>query len=142
MVFICHASEDSAHAQRIAEGLRKAGIGTWFDQENLRGGDRWDGLIERTIKREVEYVVVLQSEAMKLKDIGYVNREINFAIDRQRDYRPPRVFLIPAFVDQIDNKLDLLEIDEVQSVNVTPTAGVTDLVRAIRRDLDQQGRLG
>lgn len=142
VVFICHASDDAAYAQKVADGLRRAGIGTWLDKENLRGGADWDNEIERTIKREVDYVVVLQSQAMKVKDVGYVNREIDSAIDRQRDYRPPRVFLIPAYIDHIDSKLDLLKIDRLQSVDITPTAGVTDLVRAIMRDLSQQGRLG
>lgn len=139
-VFICHASEDAATAERIADELRAAGINTWFDRENLRGGDRWDDLIERTIRREVDYVVILQSAAMLAKDVGYVNREINFALDRQRDYRPPRVFLIPAFIDHADHRLDLLAIERLQSVDVTPPAGVTDLVRAIMRDVNLQGR--
>ena len=141
-VFICHASEDAAHAQRIADGLRSAGIATWLDKENLRGGDRWDDMIEQTLKREVSYVVVLQSQAMKLKDVGYVNREISIAIDRSRDYRVPRVFLIPAVIDHPDNKLELLDLQRLQSVDVTPAAGVTDLVRAIMRDLSLQGRIG
>lgn len=142
VVFICHASEDAAHAERIAHDLRTAGIDTWFDKENLRGGDRWDDMIERTIKRDVDYVVVLQSEAMKQKEVGYVNREIHLALARQHEYRAPRVFLIPAYVDGIDSKLDLIELDRLQSVDVTPSAGVTDLVRAIMRDLSLQGRLG
>ena len=140
VVFICHASEDAGEARRIAAGLRAAGIGTWVDRQNLRGGDRWDDMIERTIKKEVDYVAVLQSAAMKSKDVGYVNREIDMALDRQRDYRLPRVFLIPAIIDDAMNRLDALEIDRLQSVDLTPTAGVGDLVRAIVRDLDLQGR--
>jgi hypothetical protein len=140
IVFICHAFEDAEIARQIAEGLRAAGIGTWVDKENLRGGDRWDDMIELTIDREVDYVVVLQSAAMKAKDVGYVNREIGMALDRQRDYRPPRVFLIPAIIDDPVNRLKGFEIERLQSVDITPAAGLSALVRAIVRDLDLRNR--
>lgn len=141
-VFVCHANEDAEYARDISDGLRSAGINTWLDKQNLRGGDDWNDEIEKMIRRDVDYVVVLQSQAMKLKDVGYVNREINLALDRQRDYRPPRTFLIPAFIDHPDNKLDLLGMERLQSVDATPTSGVTDLVRSIMRDLTMQARLG
>jgi hypothetical protein len=134
-VFICHASEDAEHARRIADGLRASGIATWVDKENLRGGAQWSKEIERTI-RNVNYVVVVQSSAMKGKDVGYVNREIDMALDRQREYRFPRVFVIPTVVEGDENRLDLAEFEQLQSVDVSPAAGVSDLVRAIFRDLD------
>jgi len=140
VVFICHASEDADEARRIAEGLRAAGIQTWVDKENLRGGVRWSDMIDRTIRDEVDYVVVLQSPAMKAKDEGYVNREIDAALERQRDFRYPRVFLIPAVIDDPQNRLDIPRLVDLQWVDVSPAAGLSSLVRAIRLDLDHQQR--
>jgi hypothetical protein len=43
-VFLSYASEDASAAQRIAEGLRSAGIEVWFDREELRAEmlrERW-----------------------------------------------------------------------------------------------------
>ena len=49
-VFVSHASEDSAAAQRICAALRAAGVEVWLDQSELRGGDAWDQMIRRQIK--------------------------------------------------------------------------------------------
>lgn len=138
VVFICHASEDAEMARQVAEGLLAAGIGAWLDKDNLRGGVSWDDMIEHTLKEEVQYVTVLQSEAMLHKDVGYVNKEINIALDRQSYYRRGRAFLIPAIIDDPANSLDAF--DQLQSVNLVPPAGVSELVKAIRRDLDAQAR--
>ena len=138
VVFICHASEDAETARQVADGLRAAGIGAWLDKDNLRGGVDWDDMIEHTLKEEVQYVAVLQSKAMLHKDVGYVNKEINIALDLQSYHRVPRVFLIPAIIDDPANSLAMLK--GLQSVNLVPPAGVIELVKAIRRDLDAQAR--
>jgi hypothetical protein len=138
VVFICHANEDAEMALQVAAGLRAAGIGAWLDKDSLRGGTDWNDTVERLLKDEVQYVAVLQSEAMLHKDVGYVNKEINLALDRQSFHRAPRVFLIPAIIDDPTNRLDIL--GHLQSVNVAPPAGVSELVKAIRRDLDFQMR--
>jgi hypothetical protein len=140
IVFICHASEDKAVAQRVADGLQSAGIDTWFDKHDLHGGDEWDARIRSMIRDRVDYVVVLQSESLRRKDVGYVNREIELAIDRQREYRPPRRFLVPVVIDHLDNRLDNLE--QWQSVDLTTAGGIEDLVRAINRDRSLQDRQG
>ena len=138
VVFICHAHEDAEIALQIAADLRAVGIGAWLDKDSLRGGADWNDTLERVLKDEVQYVAVLQSAAMLHKDVGYVNKEINIALDRQSFHRPPRVFLIPAIIDDPANRLEILS--HLQSVNVTPAAGVSELVKAIRRDLDVQVR--
>ena len=51
----------SGACRRRAAG---AGIRTWVDKANLRGGDRWNDVIEETISRRNPYVVVLQSAAL------------------------------------------------------------------------------
>jgi len=138
VVFICHANEDADAALEVAEGLRAAGIGAWLDKDSLRGGEAWNDTVERLLKEDVQYVAVLQSSAMFHKDVGYVNKEINLALDRQSFHRPPRVFLIPVIIDDPVNRLEMLS--HLQSVNVAPPAGVTELVKTIRRDLDVQMR--
>ncbi len=44
-VFISYAREDSVAADRLAEALRSHGLEVWFDQNELAGGDAWDGKI-------------------------------------------------------------------------------------------------
>jgi hypothetical protein len=135
-VFICHASEDRAVAERVAGQLEDNGIRSWLDRHELIGGDEWDARIRHTIQEEVDYVAVLQSASLLAKTRGYVNREISLALDRQHEYRPPSRFVIPAYIDDPANTLDLL--DEWQSVDLRSDVG--ELVRAIRRDVAKRDR--
>jgi TIR domain len=48
-VFLSYASQDAEAAQRICEALRTAGIGVFFDQNSLRGGDAWELKIRHEI---------------------------------------------------------------------------------------------
>jgi hypothetical protein len=137
-VFLCHASEDKQFAKRVSDGLEANGIGTWLDRDQLRGGDQWDSRIRQTIGEAVDYVVVLQSASLRAKDVGYVNREINLALDRQLEYRPPRRFLIPAVIDDPTNCLD--ELRHLQTADLATEHGLDELVRVIKRDLDLQVR--
>jgi hypothetical protein len=139
LVFLCHASEDKPFVQQVSDGLRANGIDTWFDRDDLAGGDDWDPKIRRVLD-EVDYVVVLQSASLRAKEVSYVNREIDLALDRQQLYRAPRVFVIPAVIDSFDNAL--YELQDLQWVDLTVPSGLDSLVRAIRRDLNHQARAG
>jgi hypothetical protein len=134
---LCHAHEDAAFAHALSRGIRENGINVWLDKDDLRGGDRWDDAIERTLA-DVQYVVVLQSKSLRAKDVGYVNKEINLAIERQAYYRRPRIFLIPAIIDSPDSQID--DLKSLQSVDLSAPDGVNELVRTIRRDVDIAGR--
>ena len=87
--------------------------------------------IERVLE-EVDYVVVLQSESLQAKVIGYVNRELSLALDRQLRYRPPRIFVIPTIIDSWDSRLD--ELADLQSVDLTTPEGIDSLLKMISRD--------
>jgi TIR domain/SIR2-like domain len=137
-VFICHAHEDAAFAAQVATGLQTNNINVWLDKDSLRGGDDWDAAIERVLQEEVQYVVVLQSESLKAKDVGYVNKEIDLALKHQAYYRPPRIFLIPTIIDSARSELDLLSA--YQFVDLTTTDGINELVKTINRDLDAASR--
>ncbi len=129
-VFLCHASEDRSSAREIHDALKRAGIDPWLDRQALRGGDRWDALIESTIK-EVDYFVVLNSRSLaaKSREASYVNKEINEALEA-RKWRLVRNFIIPVTID--DAPL-LAPLAEYHAVDLAAPNGLRDLVRAIKR---------
>jgi TIR domain/SIR2-like domain len=133
-VFMCHSHTDAAFAADLSRKLRENNINVWLDVDNIRGGDQWDPLIERTLQHDVQYVVVLQSAGLKAEMVGYVNKEITIAISQQAYYRPPRIFLIPTIIDSVDNQLDLLS--RLQFVNLTSSDGIDKLIKTIKRDID------
>lgn len=137
-VYLSYASEDRRAVQEIARRLRENQINAWFDRDELAGGDRWDSRMRQTITEDVDYVVIVQSPNLLAKDVGYVNREINLALDRQREYRAPRRFVVPVVIGGPDNLLD--ELRHVQSVDVDEPSGVDEVVKAIRLDISYRVR--
>lgn len=133
VAFLCHASEDKDIAQHLAAELKANGIRPWLDNDELKGGEQWDRSIRRTIK-QVDYVVVIQSRSLLEKDVGYVNREITLALDRQHEFRDPRRFVIPITVHGPDVMLD--DLRELQSIDYSSDSGVDEVVRAINRDVE------
>jgi len=129
-VFISYASEDRVWAELIYEYLKKHDIEPWLDKDNLRGGDRWDSLIEQTIK-QIDYFVILQSESLVKKRVGYVNKEIYHALERQKQFRMPFRFIIPL---RIDKSTNIREIDFAQSIDITQVEHLGRLVEVITFD--------
>jgi TIR domain/SIR2-like domain len=128
-VFICHASEDQETAQAIHDQLVRAGMNPWLDRESLRGGDRWDALIESTIDT-VDYFVILNSRFLQLKAQGasYVNKELKVAL-RAEDRRLG-TFVIPV---KVDNTPLLPLLAKYHAIELSHQDGLRDLVRAIKR---------
>lgn len=134
-VFICHASEDKDHAASLYKTFEEAGIRPWLDKEKLRGGDDWNRCIEKTIK-QIDYFVVLQSRALANKRIGYVNREINSAMDRKKEFRKGSRFIIPVKIE----KCPLLEdVTDLQTVDLTDINNIKELTSTIKRDFAIRG---
>lgn len=109
-VFICHASEDKEYALKLYENLELKGIRPWLDKKSLLAGDQWDKQIKNEIKN-IDYFLVLNSKSLTNKFIGYVNMEINLALETQLRYRGGIRFIIPIIID--DSPL----IDEFQALH-------------------------
>lgn len=135
-VFICHANENKKYASFLYKKLEEAGLRLWLDRENLRGGDHWDKLIRKTVK-EVDYFIVLQSKAMAKKQIGYVNREINIALDRQEEFRRSIRFIIPVKIEECQK---LEELEHLQTIDLTEEANTKKLIATIKRDFERRTR--
>ncbi len=117
-VFICHANEDKKHAHTLYRLLKKAGMDPWLDLESLKPGDAWNNKIEEALEG-VDYVIVLNSKALASRHEGYVVREINCALERQKQFRREFRFIFPV---RIDDAPLLSEIAKFQCQDL-PMAG-------------------
>ncbi len=136
-VFICHASEDKETAAAIAAELRANGLTPWLDRERIYGGAEWDELIQRALKKDVQYVVVLRSKNFVEKSSGesYLNREIDTAVDRSKSFPDGAVFIIPVFID--DDRTEHAGLDQFQWIDYRGN-GVAELVSTIKRDIQEK----
>ena len=137
-VFLCHASEDGAFVATIAMHLRQNGINTWLDRNDLRGGSNWDTEIKRVLREEVHYVVVIQSAALMRKGVGYVNKELTQALERQQEYRGRLSFIIPVTIDPDRGSL-LEDLDHLHTVDLS-SGELDDLVKEINRQIEYAGK--
>lgn len=135
-VFICHANEDKNYAELLYKRLHNSGFELWLDKETLRGGDQWDLVIKKAIKKEIDYFLILQSQILAKKLVGYVNKEILEARERQKEFRFGIRFIIPVKIDDCPF-LEVLE--DLQTIDLTDENGFERLVQAIKRDFKKRG---
>jgi hypothetical protein len=89
-VFISYAKKDSEQADRMVRALEARGWTVWLDR-NLRGGERFDDVIEARLK-EAAAVVVLWTRHSVASD--WVKKEAAFANKLGR--------LVPVRLDDVD----------------------------------------
>lgn len=139
-VFICHAHEDKEFAADISKRLEKRNIEPWLDKKKIRGGVEWDALIEKTIKKDVDYFVVLQSKSLESMYEGYVNEEIELALRRQRRFRR-RPFIIPLKIDDC-NLMD--EFEDIQTIDMSDEEalddGINELVEVVIEEQQRRAK--
>jgi len=135
IVFLCHEQEDKDFAVQLYGELKESGIEPWIDKEDLKGGDRWEKVIERTINKEIDYLIILNSKALLGKGEGYVNTEIKFAIKRQLRFSGQLRFIIPIIIDGSDLRED---IEMLQGIVVNDPSDIDELVKAIKLDFKQR----
>lgn len=97
-VFLSYASQDAEAARKICEALRAAGVEVWFDQNELIGGDAWDGKIRKQISECALFVPVI-SAATQARLEGYFRLEWKLAAQRTQTMAEEKVFLLPVVID-------------------------------------------
>ncbi|MCR9246512.1 MAG: TIR domain-containing protein [bacterium] len=128
-VFICHASENAEIARRIHDELERKGLDPWLDKDDLRGGDQWSPLIEKTIDESDFFLLLNSAElAAKTKERAFVNKEINIALESKKWRRSE--YIVPVCLDK--TPLDPV-FEKYQHVDMTQDDGMKRLVRALKR---------
>jgi len=131
MVFLCYDTRDRERVRKVEEQLQTLGIGTWRDQQDLRGGDEWDRRIEQVVRKQVDYMLVLQTPNMLHRSESYIHKEIKEALARQDLFDQDQRFLIPAILEP---NAGLERLKYLQSADLTSDEGLRRLAKEIRDD--------
>ncbi|HYI12345.1 MAG TPA: toll/interleukin-1 receptor domain-containing protein [Thermoanaerobaculia bacterium] len=134
--FVSYASEDRDAVEQLAAQLEARGIDVWQDKQDLRAGDNWDNTLKDVISRRVDYVIVVQTEAMTSRVEGVFHREIAAALIRQGNMADFR-FVIPIKVGDCPM---LASLNHVHAIDVSAAGGIEALTTSIEEDW--QRRLG
>ncbi len=97
-IFISYARQDTVAADRLAEALRSHGLEVWFDQNELAGGEAWDGKIRSQI-RTCALLIPVVSANTQTRGEGYFRREWKLAAERTHDMAAGIPFLVPVVID-------------------------------------------
>ncbi|MBI5691391.1 MAG: TIR domain-containing protein [Verrucomicrobia bacterium] len=138
-VFLSYASQDVEAARRICGALREAGVEVWFDQSELRGGDKWDQNIRRQIRECALFAPVISANT-QARGEGYFRLEWKLAADRSHLMARDQMFFLPIVVD--DTPCQMARVpDEFHAVQWThlpggeTSPGFCERVKRILEDL-------
>jgi TolB-like protein len=119
--------------------LQAAGIETWFDKSELRGGDAWDRQIRERI-HDCRLFIALISAHTEARDEGYFRREWKLAVDRTHDMLEKKAFLLPVAIDATSERGAAVpdKFHEVQWTRLTAGEAPPEFVARIKRLLSTE----
>lgn len=96
-IFISYAKQDFALANKVYNDLHRFGFDAWIDSENLLPGQNWKTEISRAIRNSKFFLALLSQNSVN--KMGYVQKELNEAIEILDLIPPGQIYLIPAKLD-------------------------------------------
>lgn len=93
-VFICHSSEDKEIVRELYRNLKNDGFIPWLDDEDISPGMEWEIEIKKAIHTSNIILVCLSNNS--ISKIGYVQKEIKFALDRADEFPEGNIYIIPV----------------------------------------------
>jgi SIR2-like domain/TIR domain len=115
-VFISYAREDSPEAERLYRDLKNAGAKPWIDKEEIRAGENWDLALSKAIKNNRYFIPLFSSKSVD--KIGYVNKELRYALDALDNYPEKTIFMIPVRLD--DCEIPFEKLKKIQNADLFP----------------------
>lgn len=116
-IFISYAREDAESANRLYQDLSSIpGVTPWLDSKKLLPGVRWKMEIMEALNTCDLFIILLSSNSVS--KYGFIQKEINEALEKLKTIPPDKIFVIPARLDDCHPKH--LELNELQWVDLFP----------------------
>lgn len=125
--FLCHSSGDKESVRTLHRRLSKAGVECWFDEEDIIPGQDFDFEIRKALRR-CRYVIVCLTRHSTTR-VGYVQKELRYAIDLAKEQPHGEIFLIGARLEQCSVPDDLRHLNYV---DLYAWNGFERLLRSLR----------
>ena len=120
-IFISYARDDLPAVQRLKAALDEVGITTWFDFDQLHGGDDYDRKITANIARCSYFLPVISANTQRRLE-GYFRREWSYAVDRSRNIAEGAVFILPVCIDDTPES-EAMVPDKFKALHITRLPG-------------------
>ena len=125
-VFVSYERADGAQAEQVWRALSTDRLEPTLDTQLLTAGTDWNQTLEDRI-RGCDYFVVLNSDSLAAKRIGYVNKEIDLALDQERYVQKGVRFVVPVCIGGLAPENGVPELRRFQQHAVRPGSEADDL---------------
>ena len=98
--FISYAREDRDRVEGYFDELLRGGYAPWMDCRKILPGQNWEAEIEHALTSANVILAFLSKSSVTKR--GFVQREVNFALDRLKYKLPTDIYLIPLLLEQCD----------------------------------------
>jgi TIR domain len=133
-IFLCHASDDTAHVREVYHRLRAIdGFEPWLGEEDLLPGQEWEREIPRALQTS-DFILIFLSRTSVAKR-GYVQREMKMALDVWEELPEGTIHTIPVRLDDCDVPKPFRRY---HYTNLFDPRGFDRLTRAIHTGLTQR----
>lgn len=99
-VFLSYAKEDQGRAVEYYDLLLQEGVNPWMDVKCILPGQNWETEIDKAISDANIIILLLSKKSVNKR--GFVQREVNEAIERLRYKQPTDIYIIPLLLEQCD----------------------------------------
>jgi SIR2-like domain/TIR domain len=148
-VFISYAREDSADAEKLYKDLKNRGAKPWIDKEEILAGESWKLAISKAIKTNRFFIPLFSSRSVS--KVGYVNREIKYALEIFGYYPEKAIYMIPVRIDNCEIPFERLE--DIHYADLFPDwdSGVKQILRSMKivdkgenvpQEIDERWKMG
>lgn len=124
-IFLCHSTSDKEAVRDLCEKLRDQMLEPWLDEEKLVPGQDWQLEIKKAVRNSDLVVVCLSKRAVS--KVGFVQKEIKYALDLADEQPEGTIFIIPAKLEECDVPQRL---EQWHWVNLFEKNGFYNLLRA------------
>lgn len=142
-IFLSHSSKQKPLVREIKKALPDH-IVSWIDEERLIFGDDFPKVLEETIRRETDYLLLFVDVSALAST--WVRREVEWALQAEKDFQ--RTILLPILIEDsavdhlsdigLDNRkhLRLLDFQE-SSVKLLASSITSELFASLCRDMNE-----
>ena len=99
-VFISYSHQDEQFAQRLYADLQAKGVRCWFAPEDMKIGDKFREVIDRSIHVHEKLLLVLSEHSVRS---DWVEKEVETAMEKERKHK--RTVLFPIRLDDAINDI-------------------------------------
>ena len=133
-IFLCYARLDKGKVGDLYQKLSDAGFKPWMDKKDILPGEKWKSSIQKAVRRSDFFLACLSANSVNKR--GFLQKEINDALDIWREKLDSDIYLIPVRLESCEVPESLRDF---QWVNLFEQNGWTRLVKAIQVGMERRG---